>query len=259
MIISIFKDETLYKDLEQYNLDIIEVDMRFINRFGVGRYDGKGRQISEWFDPRRVRKLHLSRTPKASSPDPKVQDRPEYRLVLYASNYLGLFLINLLYKQQFDVLIEDFGVGDGRFLYYLSKCGYRNFSAWDAWTQTIEALYHSMMQRAAVTPALNNPSTNPVVVNSCASPFVFITHGIDKRTVEEAPCNIHPNRNLDNLELVCFYTNRHWETILAPLYLEPRGYTYLCRDEGDLAVAYARNDKWEEFHQKLQPYKIGDE
>jgi hypothetical protein len=248
VIINIFKNEDLYKELEKYNQDIIDIDNKIIAN------KGKDSKISYWFDPKHVRALPLSRT--SPKPDPSVQDRAEYRLILYASNYMPLFLANLLYGDRKDIMIEDFGVGDGRFLYYLSKMGFNDFSAWDNWSQCDESMFRSMMEFGNIRFALNDPTTRPIMVNSSASPFVFITHGFDDRPLENQEYNRYQNRDISSVELVTFYTNRHWENILTPMFLPKRNFVFLCKDEGDLSVAYCRKDKYEEFHNKLEGCKI---
>lgn len=254
MIIDPFKDKSMYIDLSYYNKIIAEIETSYLD-------NTPSHKTSYWFNPENARDLPLSRT--SPDNDPAVSAKTHYNLILYVSNYMPVFLINLLYKDRSDVLIEEFGVGSGRFPYYLSKLGFNNFSLWDNWSQCDKALCDLVLKEIAIKSTLNDPNTNPVIVNSSASPFVFITHGFDDRDNEidthNLPVNtfnIHKNRDISNVEIVFFYTNRHWENTLAPMMLPQRDFVFLCKDEDDLSVAYCKKDKHSEFIEKIKKYEI---
>jgi len=248
-IIDIFKDNTLYNTLSQYNQDLTDVGKKYI--YGINNEWGAKQNIyggSGWFDPNldSIKKLYLART--YPNNDPIVSAKEEYNLILYIPNYFSLFLINLLYLNK-DICIEDFGCGPAWLVYYLSKCGYINFSLWDNWSQCKKRVFLDVVKKGKISYQLNNFKTNPTVLNNIGSPFIFITPGLNIEDSKQI-------RNLSNLELICFDSGARWRNILAPKWLGSKGYRYLCEDIDDLAIAYCRNDKYNEFKRKIESYEL---
>ena len=247
--INIFKDYKLYNTLSQYNKDLIDIGKKYVygneDKWAIIQDNFVG---SSWFNTNNVKTLPLSRT--YPNNDPIVSAKEEYNLILYVSNYLTLFLINLLYKDK-NICIEEFGCGVGWLIYYLSRCGYNNFSVWDDWSQGNNKIFLELTETYNIPYQLNNINTNPTVVNNVGTPGIFITHGIDATKLGQ-----DGYRDLSNLELICFYSNRIWKEKYAPVILTRKGYRYLCEDEDNLALAYCREDKYEEFKGKIEQYEI---
>ena len=251
MIVDIFKKgNTLFESLEHKNQMIIDNDTR---KPGEGETFTRD-LVSPWFDPHGVKELWLGRI----YPEPaEAKDRPEYNLIIHLSNYLPLFLIDLLYRDRKGITIEDFGCGDGRLFVYLRSMGYIKFSGWDNWSQIPYPIYGDMMRAIKTYPVLNDPRVNPVVVNNSHAPFVFLTHGFDDRTFSPYGDKVrlpHHGRDVSNTELVTFYSGDKWENELAPAMLPKRGFRFLCKDADDLSVAWCREDKYNEFKGKLKEY-----
>jgi hypothetical protein len=166
------------------------------------------------------------------------QYRREYCLYLHCSNYLPLFLIDILYTRgcdTIDPLIEDIGGGMGWLFLYLNKRGFNNFHLWDNFSQLSESVARNFVVERNLNCDINNINLKPVITNNVGVPGILIRE-------------FNPN-----LELIVFYTNRALEED-AKTYLVNNGYSFLCKDTDDLSVAYCRNDKLEEFKQKLTPY-----
>lgn len=218
MIVDIFKSE-IFKNLEVYNQDIVETNFSFtlINKI----------PNATWFSPANIKLL------------PPVNFDSRYELILYCANYLPLFLAEVLLNK-IDC-IEDFGCGDGKFIYYLHCLGFNNFSVWDNWSQCPKELFENLMKIQAIRYSLNDRNKKPKLINNSMSPFVFPTQDFETRDMSE-------------LELVTIYQNRDWQKNNVVNILEPKGFTYLCSDPNDFAKAYCKVEKYKEFKQKLEPY-----
>lgn len=229
MIINIL-NTSLFNSLERHNQVIATAVEGF--KFN-SEYNLAQEIISPWFDPKNVKDLGLSRTYPHMS---KEQYRPEYCLTLHCSNYLGLFLINRLYENK-NTLIEDIGGGMGWWFVYLHKLGFNNFSLIDNFSQLSETAALKFKEIVKVPITINNFGLKPVVTQNVGVPALL------NRGVQE------------NLELIICYTNRALESA-AERTLPELGYTFLCKDTDDLAFAYCRNDKYEEFTNKLKEYEV---
>ena len=259
MKINILKDLSLYKNLEKYNSVIREVSKKYVFKHGPDPSKG---EATEWFDPNIYREAPLSRTYPKIAPE---QYKKEYCLIFYLPNYVPLFLMNALYNDRKDVLFEDFGAGMGRLIFFLSKLGFTNFHNIDNFAFLPKSLFEEMMTAGNIKYHLNDVSLQPTVVHNASSPTYYITHGLNKKNIfsSNAAYKSNPyidtewaekNRELTKLELICFYTNREWEE-LAYKILQPQGYRFLCRDLDDMGVAWCREDKYEEFTERLKPYE----
>lgn len=233
MNINIIKNPVLFESLKQYNEGIINFSQKWSYNKPGEEYDFKNRKISRWFDPRYIRDLGLSRTyPDMCS----IQYRPEYSLILHCSNYLSLFLINLLYHNKNTILIEDIGCGRGDFFYYLNKLGFNNFHGVDNWSQISIDCAKEFSKDFALNIEFNNSNAHPTIINNVG-------------------CAEFPIREINpNLELITIYTNRAHENLLAET-MPNKGYKFLCRDTDDTAIAYCRQDKHKEFIERLKIYE----
>jgi len=258
MIINILKDLSLYKNLEKYNKIIREVSKKYIFRRGPDPAKG---EATIWFDPYNYREAPLSRTYPETAPE---QYRPEYRLIFYLPNYVILFLINILYQDRKDILIEDFGAGVGRLFFFLSKLGFTNFHNIDNFSMLPKSFFEEMMEAGNIKYHLNDLLLQPVIAHNASSPFYFITYGLDKKHIFTSvpKQNSNPyidikeaeNRILTKLELISFYANKQWEKLAYEI-LEPQGYKFLCKDRDDMGIAWCRKDKYNEFVERLKPYE----
>lgn len=240
MIINIIKNSQWIDELEQYNKTIKEVSSKY--QFRTSWKTLKENEASRWFNPDRYRWAPLSRTYPIRAIE---QNRPEYKLIENLPNYVTMFLIKELYKDKKDVLIEDFGCGMGRLIFFLSKLGFTNFHAIETFQQLPIQLFKDLMLVGNITYKLNNLSVSPVIVNNCNAPFTFITHGFTHSTI----C-----RDLSKIELICFYAKKGWEK-LASKKLVSLNFAFLCKDNDNMTVAWCRHDKLKEFREKLKSYE----
>ena len=229
MIIDIVKHSKIFFDLEQYNPLIKTITDKYTYS---STYDLGHDKISPWFEPKNIRDLGLSRTyPEMAA----CQYRREYCIYLHCSNYLALFLINLLYENNKNILIEDIGGGMAWFFLYLNKLGFNNFHLWENFSQLSQHVAEDFINTYKLKCAINIPELNPVIINNVGVPD-FIDRKISPET-----------------ELICCYTNRSLE-MAAVNYLKNKGFSYLCRDIDDLAFVYCRKDKFTEFQVKVKKY-----
>lgn len=231
MILDIVRHYHVFKPLESHNQFIKNFSYRWKYNNAGEEYNFKNRIISAWFNPDNVRNLGLSRTYPNMD---KCQYRQEYCLSLHCSNYLGLFLIATLYKGRYDVLIEDVGGGQGWWFFYLNKMGFKNFHLWDNFSQLSEECALDFIRNAQLNVQINKAELNPIISQNVGVP-AFINR---KTTIDT--------------ELIICYTNHSLEKTAENLTKE--GFTFLCKDTDDLAFAYCRSDKYEQFKKELEPY-----
>ena len=235
MIINCFKDK-LFEDLKQHNQWIVDVcDRHIINPFGIGNHLWHS---CWWYDPRGQQKLHLTSSYRKlgkivfPEPDPKVyEDR--FCLIMYAPNYPSLFVINKLYEDRKDVLIEDLGCGLSQVCFYLTKLGFKNISLVENYKFITEALAKDFWKTAFGNYKLNEPNTQPIVSN-------IVGH------------HPMPKEFTPSTELYCVYEK---DTLIED-FEKLEGYKFLARDSDGMINFYARNDKYDEFKAKLEPYKV---
>jgi len=229
MRIDIFKTN-LFEDLKQYNQEIIDVcDRHKIEKFG----DGRNFDTSNWwFDPRNINKLHLTSTWKERGeiiypePNPIVYDK-KYCLILYVPNYLTLFLVNKLFSDK-NILFEDLGCGLSQVSFYLSKLGFKNFSFVENFKHLTKALFYDFMISNNIIFMLNAEDTKPTVTN-------IVGH------------HPYPKEIIRSNELFITYQKDE----LVDMFDHLDGYRFLCEDQDCLSKAYAREDKYEEFKERL--------
>jgi hypothetical protein len=141
--------------------------------------------------------------------------------------------------------------GAGYFLYYLTKMGFSNLQAYDTFTQLPICVFGDTQKALGVTFPLNDLTTKPVVSNLSGLPFIFVNprFGYTKAKVKkDKPFNI------ENLELLTFYAPVF--DAIAEKDLPELGFKFLCKDQHGFTTAYCRNDKYDEFSLKIEPYKV---
>jgi len=235
MIINCFKDGFL-ESLKVHNQFIIDVcDRHIINPFGLGNTNGHS---CWWYDPRGQNKLHLTSSYRKlgaivfPEPDPKVyEDR--FCLIMYVPNYPSLFVINKLYEDRKDVLVEDWGSGLSQICYYLTKLGFKNISLIENFQYLAKELFFDFWDSTGIKYLHNDMATHPTVIN-------LVGH------------HPMPKWYQESCELYCIYEK---DTLIAD-FESLQGYKRLCRDSDGLTNFYARNDKYDEFKAKLEPYKV---
>ena len=239
MNINIFKDKKMWENLEKYNTDIIDV----YNKDG-----GKG--STYWFNPDTFKEHSWvrKRTVAGQSFIKDLEYSKYYNLFLTGGNYLSLFLINKLYSDNKNILIEDVCCGMGRLVFYLSKLGFNNFSMIDDFSQIREELFNAVMKKGNVNFVLNQKKTKPIVSNLVDYPWY----------VNPTPNEISPKDEVpDSSELFCFYCAPNIFVSIGKYLLE-NGYKELCMSQDLISVAYCKEEKYEEFKNKLKSYIIGE-
>jgi len=232
-IVSLIKHNELFETLSCVNPKIKEVSKNFKYVEEGQHYDFDNNKISNWFNPDNVKNLGFSRVYPRMCAE---QYRSEYSLSIHQSNYLSLFLINLLYQDTKDVLIEDVGCGAGIFFIYLNMLGFTNFNGIDNFSQLNKFTFDFYMNEFGLSPALNDESKRPIISNN-----VGVTSAVCRSAV------------IDSAELICCYTNRSLEES-AKRVLGDAGYEFLCKDSDDLCFCYCKKEKYEKFTEAIIPY-----
>jgi len=202
MIVNILKHTNWINELANYNDLLFQINAKYIP---INK--------KHWFNPSKCRLAPLSRL--YPNLDPVINFREEYKLLFYIPNYLPLFLIKTLYSIRKNIVIEDVGTGNGNLLYYLSKLGFKKFSTFDNFSECPRELFEEVITAANVNCAINELNVNPTVVHNASAPrFCYITPGLDINGVLQTEDYTYykVNRTLTNLELICFYSNTHWES-----------------------------------------------
>lgn len=230
MIIDIFKSD-LFKGLEQYNQEILDVCKNWNYNNSDEEYDFQNKKVSKWFDPEGLNRIYIPLSYPRTVP---LTSEPKFCLQLYCCNYASLFLIDTLFSHRKDILIEDVGSGMGILSFYLSKLGFNNFSFIDNFSQIAEPMFRELMEKAEIKSfELNNIEIISTVMNQVALPEIVKT----------------PDKQV---ELYCFYNNG-----LLPLdKIQRAGFKFLCRDNDNLMYAWCREDKYDEFASLLHPYEV---
>lgn len=241
--IDMLKGENLYKSLIPENQKIDKVSKNF--EFHSDGYDVNKNQSSWWFDPKNTNRLPSSIAyPYVTA----IQKHSFLKLYLYYSNYFSLMLIDALYSEKKDILIEEQAGGRGDLLVYLKALGFSNFHMIDNFTQLPKSLYENMMKEINVQPKLNDFSCVPIVLNLVGLPY-FIKP-INKET-----------------ELVVTYDNQsligkgegenyHYKDDGHEKNTVMENKVWLATESHGAANAYCNKDKVEEFTEKLRKYEV---
>lgn len=246
LVIDSCKGEELYRSLHQYNIAIFKScnGFRFISS---GEVNTNANQASWWFAPERVDTHPLSHLYHLNPNTHPVQKDPRFCLKLYAPNYFSLLLINTLYQEKKDILIEEQCGGRGDLIFYLSKLGFKDFTLIENWTQLPKALMESLLTTHNIFPHLTPPDKDPEVINLIG--YTYFVRPIYAGT-----------------ELVITYNNTslitrgEGETFMyrdgcLEKYSLMKDMVWLATDKYGLANAYCKRDKVEEFTEKLKPYQ----
>lgn len=224
MKINYFKNMGFWAELSKYNDYLL----------GLGGKD----DYSKAYDAR-LMKRELPSAKSYPFPDPNVVNDTRYCLALPSVYYMMLFLISKLYEPKKNPLIENVSGYDGRFEYYLSKFGFNNFNIIDDFKYPTEDITRRTL--AGIPFDLNNFFTEPTIV---------INGARFDRTRDIAL------RWTYSMELVMGYTHEFYDGQYFIERASRWGFKPLCRDFNDLAVAFCREDKYEEFVKKIKEYAI---
>ncbi len=257
--IDVFKDNGLYRYLEQYN-PIVEQIARSANYQKEGDYNVEQNEASFWFNPDKQRKTWFPQTyPK---PHP-IQEDIRLNLCMHCANCASILLINTLFQNRKYILIEDICCGMGNFIFYLSKLGFNNFAAIDNFSQLPKSMFTNLMKEGNIKYTLNDFENNPIVTNIIAFTKYVKRNVISKeRMIVDGQDHIHevygPEIIPDSIELFLTYypinpgnNNLHIDN---DKFFER--FTPLSKDSYGMIYGYCRNDKYNEFQEKLQAIKL---
>jgi len=232
MKIDIFKDG-LFETLTPFNQDVLDVCEQWNYNAGGQEYDFSQKRVSNWFDPKKLRNIYI---PASYPHHVPLTDEAKWSLQLYCCNYMTLFVVNKLYADRKDVLIEDVGSGMGRLGHYLHKSGFTNLSFQDDFSQTDQRMFEDMMKKSGIDNyKLNDKLSRPIVMTQVALPAII-----------KSP--------VTDTELYCFYNNV--PRISVEEVTKNYGLQFLARDADDLMFVYCKADKYDEFLAKLKPYEV---
>jgi hypothetical protein len=232
MIIDVFKTD-LFNKLKEHNNELVNIfDRVCINRNNKYYYrQDPTQEVSHWFN---VYKMNTNPLPKHYPNIIPLNFDPKFCLLENYPNYVSLFLVNLLYDDK-DIIIEDVCSGPGKFAFYLSKLGFKNFSLIDNFSQIRPEFLYETMKADGIVYKLNAPldEIKPIVTNQVSYPAVV-------------------RETYPTTELMCMYS------IMTERrdFLCKNGYKLLCTDSDDMMICLARADKHDEFTNKLRPFEV---
>ena len=256
MKVNMFKDTKIWSKLEEHNKIVIDTYNRY-----------KTSITTSWFNPEYIKRggkkglwCRKSDKPGTFYINDFVSPN-DWNLVMHPNNYLPIFLINLLYEDNKDIVIEDVCCGMGTFSYYLSLLGFNKFSLFDNFTGVNVELLDNMMLKNNISYTINQQQVMPTVSNMSAYPWYTspMTMGIPLSETgggwDETDTEPKTNIPIDTCELFVFYCAKNiFETIGK--YLLNNGYVELCQDEDCITVAYCKKEKYDEFIKKVGAYAI---
>jgi len=260
MTIDIFKDKTIYNYLEQFNKDVIDAGNS--SKYPTdNNYDTSKNEASYWFNPENIKLGPVQPPYNPNYPNPAdFQFDLKFNLILHCANYPTLFVVNELYKNNQDILIEDLACGMSQVSFYLSKLGFKNFSFIDNFTQMPKSLLVELMNKTEMNYQINNLELEPTVVNIVAWPVyskridefnnVYLYDKLEPPTGEQyIP---------ESVELFCSYYHLYNDKTLAGINYPEfiKRFQFLCTDEHKIMFIYCRKDKFEEFNNVLKKYEI---
>lgn len=229
MRINVFKTG-LFESLKTHNAAIIKAFLEV-----AYQKDGKwfykqepDREVSYWFNPFSIRSIPLPLLDPNIYP---INHDVKWVLLDNYSNYATMFVINEIYRDRKDVMIEDVCCGPAKLTFFLSKLGFHNFSLFDNFSQMRQELMDAVM--SGIPHRLNQPPED-------IKPEVFVQIAY--------PRIVRPIHK--TVDLICVYP------LLWNVFdFDGMGYRILCRDSDDTMIFYAHERKWQEFHDKLKPYE----
>ncbi len=158
-----------------------------------------------------------------------------------------MLLINTLYSNRREVLIEEQAGGMGVLLFYLNKLGFANFTLIDNWTQLPKSLMESLLSSNGIVPHLTPPEQAPTIINLIG--YTYFIKSIQPET-ELVIC-------YNNTSLITRGEGESW--MYRDGCLEKNSVmtnkVWLATDKYGLANAYCNKDKVEEFTAKLKQFE----
>ena len=243
MIIDVFKskkDKKFWEGLAVYNEQIKQVCANYNFAIeSIEEYDLPNKKVSYWYDPNHQKELLISHCYPAQSP---IQRDLKFDLQLYFANYPSLYVINKLYDNK-EINIEDQAGGMGRFAFYLSKLGFKNFHITENFTQLCEDMLVDMMKKGKINYRLNDSTFMPTVINLV---------GWTEMTINlEGVSGLAEPSFKPETELLCLYNNITLRKGIEKKLISKSGFVFLCKDVDDLTYFYCKTEKLKEFKEKL--------
>ena len=239
--IDVFKFYDSWKQLQWYNPVVERIwEIGMAGKPVV--YDIPNGGASPWFDPKNARKTPYPATYWSYPNTHPVQEDSRFNLIMNCADHLSLGMISVLYGNSKDVLIEDMGCGMGNLIFYLSKLGFTNFNLIDNFTQISQSLLEKFMMSGGIKYSLNKNGVSPVISNviQCTEYPSF-----NKNNSVELFCSyklMEKDKGVFNVDLNDFYNN--WQ------------FTCLAKDKYEMMYFYCRENKYEEFREKLKNYVL---
>jgi len=235
MKINTFKDINFYKELEEKVSPLIISTIYKYFFFDTSSDENKKNKdrLIQWFDPKN---LYLNCLPQPYEGDLTFRQNKKFNLQLHYPTYILLYVINKLYADRKNVLIEDVCCGIGRTEIYLKHLGFTNFHLIDNFSQIEKHHLTTMLKEANLQCSINQQNLNPVI--SYISAYPSFPKEINK-----------------SIELFCHYTNPSMIETLTPS-LKNQGFVLLCQDIDNLMVAWCKKEKFIEFKTKLEKYEV---
>lgn len=266
--IDIFKDKHFWKNLEQYNKELIDFSKRSVRSLKDNNYDIDKGECSDWFDLEHIKKTPVYPiNPNYPNPHPAQLD-PKFNLIMHSANYTTLFLVNCLFNK--DIIFEDICCGISHISFYLSRLGFRKFNFIDNFSQVSKNTLLEFIELIAKPVAngvfaINSYSFPSNVSNIVAFPMYpkrfknkEVNIEIYRYDVLEPPPDIH--YIAPAIDLFCSYYPIDEKRGLSGLdknrFFGQERFVPLCTDEHQMLHSYCRKEKYEEFKNKLKQYII---
>lgn len=234
-IIDTFKDQNFYTQLAlNVNPKIFSILDR---RFNFLSHDVKGKiKLIDWFKPDL---LPHNPQPRPFENDLKFKMSSKFVLQDHFPGYIFIFLMDLLYSDRKDVLIEDVCCGIGRTELYLKHLGFNNFHMVDDFSQIRKESLETFMIEGQINYRLNEPNVNPDISYISGYPTF-------------------PKEVNDSIEFFCHYSNPAITKQLCESgLLASKGFIHLCTDVDNFMLAWCKQDKFEKFDKLIQPFVVG--
>lgn len=240
--IDVFKGLSIYNRISQFN-EIVDTVARSVEYPPHNAYDVKKNQASFWFNPDKIRYTPLPSMYPEIHP---IQHDNRLSLITHCVNHEIILIIETLFNHRRDILIEDICCGMGNQIFYLSKLGFKSFSAIDNFSQLPRSLFVKLMQQGPVDYILNDHYLDPIV-----SSLVAYTKYI-KRDSEDVEIFS------ESLELFLSYVPLIPESKHLSIDNTKFFKTFRClgKDPYRFLWSYCREDMYKEFSQKLQDIKL---
>lgn len=259
ILIDPFKDNGIYKFLEQFN-EPVERISRSANYQKEGNYNVNQNEASFWFNPAKIRETWFPETYPHAHP---IQADIRFNLCMHCVNNESLLIINTLFSDRKDILVEDVCCGIGALFFYLSKLGFNNFAGIDNFSQLPKSMFEDLMKEGNLKYTLNELYNSPIVTN-----IIAYTKYVKRKILETKKIKTDDGTEInheiydteiipDSLELFLTYyplrpgnNNLHIDNSKFFERFVP-----LTRDQYNMLYGYCRVDKYEEFVKKLEPIK----